>query len=59
MLYNFLKIAFRNLLRHRSHSVFNILGLSLGITGAILIFLLVKYHLSTDRYHTKADRFTG
>ncbi|MGV3589502.1 MAG: ABC transporter permease [Adhaeribacter sp.] len=56
MVYPFLKIAFRNLLRHRSHSVLNILGLALGITGAILIFLLVKYHLSTDRYHTNADR---
>ncbi|GEO06560.1 ABC transporter permease [Adhaeribacter aerolatus] len=56
MLYNFFKIAFRNLLRHRSHSIINILGLALGITGAILIFLLVKFHLSTDRYHAKADR---
>jgi len=56
MFQNYLRIALRNLLRHRSYSVLNILGLALGITGAILIFLQVKYHLSTDRYHTNADR---
>jgi len=56
MYFHFLRIAFRNLFRRRSHSVINIVGLALGITGAVLIFLLVTFHLSTDRYHTKADR---
>lgn len=56
MLKNYFKIAFRNLKRNKSYTLTNILGLALGITSALLIFDLVKYHLSFDAYHAKADR---
>lgn len=56
MLKNYFKIAFRNLNRNKSYALTNIFGLALGITSAILIFTLVKYHLSFDGYHSKADR---
>ena len=56
MLTNHFKIALRSLLRHKSYSVINVLGLSLGIAGSLIIFLLVKFHLSFDTYHAKADR---
>ncbi|WKN44375.1 ABC transporter permease [Tunicatimonas pelagia] len=56
MFQNYFKIGWRNLLNHKGYSVINVLGLTLGITGAILIFTLVKYHLSFDTFHSKADR---
>ena len=51
MLQNYLKIALRNLLRNKVYSFINIAGLALGIFGSIVIFQLVKYHLSTDAFH--------
>ncbi|MEM6843099.1 MAG: ABC transporter permease [Bacteroidota bacterium] len=56
MFQNYFKIGWRNLLKHKSYSLINILGLTLGITGAILIFTLVKYHLSFDTFHAEKDR---
>ncbi|RRB00150.1 ABC transporter permease [Larkinella rosea] len=56
MLQNYFKIAWRNLTTHRSYTLLNILGLSVGMAGGLLIFLFVRYHLSTDRHHAKFDR---
>jgi hypothetical protein len=56
MFKNNLTIALRNLRKHRSYAAINIAGLTLGIAGAILIFALVKYHLSFDTFHSEADR---
>lgn len=56
MLRNYITIVFRNLRRYRSYTLVNIAGLTLGITCGLLIFLLVRFHLSKDNYHTKADR---
>jgi putative ABC transport system permease protein len=56
MLKNYLKIAFRNLKRHKGYAVMNILGLAVGMACCILILLYVQYELSYDRYHTHADR---
>jgi len=56
MLKNYLKIAWRNLLRNKAYSFINILGLAIGIAASVLIFLHVRDELSYDRYHAKADR---
>jgi putative ABC transport system permease protein len=56
MLRNYFKIALRNLQRSRTYALINILGLGLGITCAILIFMLVRYHLSYDNFHANKDR---
>src|SRR6478736_7638244 len=56
MLYNYLKISLRNLQRHTSYSIINILGLALGIACGLLIFSLVKHHLSFDDFHADSDR---
>ncbi len=56
MIKNYLKIAFRNLWRHRVFSSINILGLTVGMTACFLIFLYVKFELSYDSFHSKADR---
>ena len=56
MIRNYLKVAVRNLLRHKSYSVINILGLSIGLTCCLLLFIFVKDELSYDRFHEKSDR---
>ncbi|MFQ5629017.1 MAG: ABC transporter permease, partial [bacterium] len=56
MLGNYLKITFRNLVKYKSYSLINILGLALGMACCILIFLWVQDELSYDRFHKKADR---
>ena len=44
------------MLRYKAYTALNVLGLTLGLTCAILIFMMVKFHLSFDQYHSKADR---
>jgi putative ABC transport system permease protein len=56
MIKNYFRIAWRNLIRNRSFAFINILGLSLGIACAILIFTVVTYHFSTDNFHPGPDR---
>ena len=56
MVKHFFKIALRNLERNQAYAVINVMCLALGITCAILIFTLVKYHMSFDTFHSKKDR---
>jgi putative ABC transport system permease protein len=56
MIKNYLKIAVRNLLRHRAFTVINILGLSLGLACCILLSFYIKYQLSYDKHHANGDR---
>ncbi|MEO1022132.1 MAG: FtsX-like permease family protein [Bacteroidota bacterium] len=56
MLKNYFKIAFRNLIKNRSHTLINIGGLSLGITCAVIVFLVIQYDLSFDTWHQNKDR---
>lgn len=51
-----LKIATRNLWKHKSFSAINILGLALGIATCLLIILYVWNELSYDRFNEKADQ---
>ena len=55
MLRNFLKISVRNLIRNKTYSVINILGLSIGMACSILIFLFIFDELSYDKYHENSD----
>ena len=56
MLKNYFKITLRNLAKNISHTSINVIGLTLGISGAILIFLIVSHALSYDNYHAHKDR---
>ncbi len=55
MVFNYLKTALRNLLRYRVYNFINIAGLSLGMACAILIFAVVRFHLSFDNFHDRPD----
>jgi len=56
MLKNYLKMAFRNIVNNKGFSLITILGLSVGMATAILIFLFVKHELSYDKFNENADR---
>jgi putative ABC transport system permease protein len=56
MVKNYLKIAIRNITKHKSFSVINIVGLAIGIACSILILVFVSHELSYDKFHAKADR---
>ena len=53
MLKNYLKIAFRNLWKQKVYSFINILGLAVGMTACLLIYLFILHELSFDRLHPK------
>lgn len=56
MFSNYFKIALRKLQRNKAYTLINVVSLGLGIACAILIFTLVKYHLSFDTFHADTDR---
>ncbi len=51
-----LHLILRSLLKRKSFSVIHIIGLTLGLTCCLLVYLFISYELSFDQYHSKADR---
>ncbi len=54
MLKNYLKIAFRNIVRHKAYAAINISGLAIGMASSILILLWVQNERSYDEFHKNA-----
>ena len=52
MFQNYLKIAWRNLFRNKGFSLTNLLGLTIGITCTILIFLWVRDELTYNKFQS-------
>ena len=55
MLKNYLKIAWRNLVKHKVFSLINIAGLTIGVTTCILISLYVIHELNYDNSVPEGD----
>jgi len=55
MLTNYLKIALRNILRHKGYSFINIAGLALGMACCTLILLWVQDEFNFDTFHENGD----
>jgi len=55
MFSNYLKIAFRNIKRHKGYSAINIAGLAVGMACTLLIILWVQHELGYDAFHANAD----
>src|SRR4051794_7794112 len=55
MFKNYFKTAFRNLVRHKSNSIVNIAGLTVGFAAFLLIFLVIQYEQSFDDFHTNKN----
>ena len=56
MLYNYLLVAWRNLVRQPFYSTINVLGLAVGIACFLLIMLFVQHETGFDTYHPNYDR---
>ncbi len=56
MIKNYLKIAWRNLFRHKGYAAINIAGLAIGIAACLLLFLIIRYELSYDRFQPNFNR---
>ena len=56
MLKNYFLVALRNFWRHRVFSLINILGLAIGISASLVIFLIVSYDLSFDKFEPGRER---
>jgi ABC-type antimicrobial peptide transport system permease subunit len=54
MIKNYFKIAYRNLINNKFFSIINLLGLTIGITISILIFIWVKHEVSYDKFHVNS-----
>ena len=56
MFKNYLKTAWRSIVRNKAFSLINITGLSIGIAASMLLFIVVKYELSYDTFQPNYDR---
>lgn len=56
---NYLKIAWRNILKNKGIFSINILGLALGIASCLIITLFVVDELSFDRYNENAEEIVN
>ena len=56
MIRNYFKIAWRSLWKSKGYSAINILGLAIGISASIFIFLWVYDELSYDKFHSNSNR---
>ena len=56
MFKNYVKVAWRNIMRNKVFSFINVFGLSVGLTCCILISLHIYNELSYDSYHENGDR---
>lgn len=56
MFKNYFTVAFRNFWRNKAFSVINVSGLAIGISAALVIFLIVNYEFSFDKFEKDKDR---
>ena len=56
MLVHYFTIARRHLLRYKLFTFINLLGITLGITACLLIFLLIRYEQAFDQFHQKSSQ---
>ena len=55
MIKNFIKIAMRSLLKHKSSTFINISGLAIGLAATIMILMWIQHELSYDKFFTDYD----
>jgi len=53
MIRNYFKIAWRNMMKSKMFSFINILGLTIGITVCMMIFLFIMHETNADNFHTR------
>ncbi|MEN2281144.1 ABC transporter permease [Algoriphagus sp. SE2] len=56
MFTNYLKVAWRNLVRSKWAGAINIFGLAIGITASLLLFVIIQYEMSFDKFQSHYDK---
>jgi putative ABC transport system permease protein len=56
MFNSYFKIAWRVINRSRVHTMINVLGLAMGICASLVIYTIVHYEFSFDRFHPDKER---
>ncbi|MDB5124608.1 MAG: FtsX-like permease family protein [Mucilaginibacter sp.] len=56
MIKSYFKIAFRGFWKHKLFTLINIIGLSTGISAALVIYLIVHFDFTFDKFQTDGDR---
>src|ERR1039457_6419197 len=56
MLKNYFKIAWRNLLKNRTFSIINVVGLSFSVAFCLLLFFYIRHEQSYDSFHKKRNQ---
>jgi putative ABC transport system permease protein len=56
MLHSYLTVAIRNMLRHTTYSVINVLGLAIGMGCCVLMLLFVQRECRVDQFHKEGHR---
>ena len=56
MLRNYLVTAYRHLLRHRTTTLMNVISLSIGIAGCLVVYVIVRHEYTYDQFQPRADR---
>lgn len=56
MFRNYFLIAIGSIRKNHGDPIINIFGFALGITCSIIIFLIIRFELSYDDYHSERDR---
>lgn len=59
MFINYLKIAARNIWKHKDYSFINIVGLAMGMAVSMLILMFVMHEYSYDKFHKNGERIYG
>ena len=55
MFKNYLKVAIRNLKKHKTFTILNALGLSVGLAASLFLLLASQYEIQYDQYHVNKD----
>lgn len=56
MIRNYFKIAFRNLIKNKTFSAINVMGLALGMACSLMIMLWIRDELAVDTFHANKDQ---
>src|SRR5260221_3884217 len=56
MIGNYFKVALRVMTRNKTYSTINILGLTLGLSSVILLFLWIQKEFTYDQFHADKDK---
>lgn len=56
MLKNYFKTAWRSILRQKLFTLINVTGLAIGISAALVIYMIAVYDFSFDNFHPKKDK---